>query len=82
MSLCAQKARQTCTLNLPHRIGKVRDHASKGRVKEGLKRTCFRQKTRAGKCVFGVQIVRDEGNGTPLQYSWPGKSHGQRSLIG
>ena len=23
-----------------------------------------------------------EGNGTPLQYSWPGKSHGQRSLVG
>ena len=23
-----------------------------------------------------------EGNGNPLQYSWPGKSHGQRSLIG
>ena len=23
-----------------------------------------------------------EGNGNPLQYSWPGKSHGQRSLVG
>ena len=23
-----------------------------------------------------------EGNGTPLQYSWPGKSHGWRSLVG
>ena len=23
-----------------------------------------------------------EGNGTPLQYSWPGKSHGRRSLVG
>ena len=22
------------------------------------------------------------GNGAPLQYSWPGKSHGQRSLVG
>ena len=23
-----------------------------------------------------------EGNGNPLQYSWPGKSHGQKSLAG
>ena len=23
-----------------------------------------------------------EGNGNPLQYYWPGKSHGQRSLVG
>ena len=23
-----------------------------------------------------------EGNGNPLQHSWPGKSHGQRSLLG
>ena len=23
-----------------------------------------------------------EGNGNPLQYSWPGKSHGQRSVVG
>ena len=23
-----------------------------------------------------------EGNGKPLQYPWPGKSHGQRSLVG
>ena len=23
-----------------------------------------------------------EGNGYPLQYSWPGKSHGQRNLAG
>ena len=23
-----------------------------------------------------------EGNGNPLQYSWPGESHGQRSLVG
>ena len=23
-----------------------------------------------------------EGNGTPLQYSWPGEFHGQRSLVG
>ena len=23
-----------------------------------------------------------EGNGNPLQYSWPGKSHGRRSLVG
>ena len=22
-----------------------------------------------------------EGNGYPLQYSWPGKSHGQRNLV-
>ena len=22
------------------------------------------------------------GNGNPIQYSWPGKSHGQRSLTG
>ena len=22
------------------------------------------------------------GNGNPLQYSWPGKFHGQRSLVG
>ena len=24
----------------------------------------------------------EEGNGNPLQYSWPGKSHGWRSLVG
>ena len=24
--------------------------------------------------------VPGEGNGNPLQYSWPGKSYGQRSL--
>ena len=54
MNLYTQKARQTCKLNLSHKIGKVRDHASEGHVKEGLKRTCFRQKTRAGKCVFGA----------------------------
>ena len=23
-----------------------------------------------------------EGNGNPLQYSWPGKCHGQRSIVG
>ena len=23
-----------------------------------------------------------EGSGTPLQYSWPGKSHGRRRLVG
>jgi len=23
-----------------------------------------------------------EGNGNPLQYSWPGESHGQKSLVG
>ena len=23
-----------------------------------------------------------EGNGNPLQYSWPGKAHGQKSLAG
>lgn len=55
MNLCTQKARQTCKLNLSHRIGKVRDHASEGHVKEGLKENMFqnfRRKTRAGKCVF------------------------------
>ena len=23
-----------------------------------------------------------EGNGNPLQYSWPGEFHGQKSLVG
>ena len=27
-------------------------------------------------------VILREGNGTPLQYSWPGKSHGWRSLVG
>ena len=30
---------------------------------------------RSGRCS-------GEGNGNPLQYSLPGKSHGQRSLVG
>ena len=30
----------------------------------------------------GSKITAGEGNGTPLQYSWPGKSHGRRSLVG
>ena len=29
-----------------------------------------------------IDIMIREGNGTPLQYSWPGKSHGWRSLEG
>ena len=31
--------------------------------------------------VVICQLV-GEGNGNPLQYSWPGKSHGQRGLVG
>ena len=29
-----------------------------------------------------VGKIPGEGNGNPLQYSWPGKSHGQKSLAG
>ena len=29
-----------------------------------------------------VGKIPGEGNGNPLQYPWPGKSHGQRSLVG
>ena len=34
--------------------------------------------------LFNMQsrLVIGESNGTPLQYSWPGKSHGRRSLVG
>ena len=32
--------------------------------------------------IPGLGRSPGEGNGNPLQYSWPGKSHGQRSLIG
>ena len=30
--------------------------------------------------IPGLEDSPGEGNGNPLQYSWPGKSHGQRSL--
>ena len=37
-------------------------------------------------CFINLQkhskMYDGEGDGTPLQYSWPGKSHGQRSLAG
>ena len=29
-----------------------------------------------------VGKIPGEGNGNPLQYSWPGKYHGQKSLAG
>ena len=29
-----------------------------------------------------ISLFFGEGNGNPLQYSWPGKSHGWRSLVG
>ena len=32
--------------------------------------------------IPGVGRSPAEGNGNQLQYSWPGKSHGQRSLVG
>ena len=32
--------------------------------------------------ICGSGISSGEGNGNPLQYSGPGKSHGQRSLMG
>ena len=44
MNLCTQRAKQTCKMNLLHRIGTVMDGASEEPVKEGLLRKCFRQK--------------------------------------
>ena len=32
--------------------------------------------------VPGLGRSHGEGNGNTLQYPWPGKSHGQRSLLG
>ena len=32
--------------------------------------------------ISGLGRFPGEGNGNPLQYPWPGKSHGQRSLVG
>ena len=32
--------------------------------------------------VSGLGRSPGEGNDNPLQYTWPGKSHGQRSLAG
>ena len=32
--------------------------------------------------ISGLGRFPGEGNGNPLQYPWPGKSHGQRSLSG
>ena len=32
--------------------------------------------------IPGLGRSPGEGNGTPLQYSWPGKFYGQRSLAG
>ena len=32
--------------------------------------------------VPGLGRSPGEGNGNPLQYPWPGKSHGQHSLVG
>ena len=32
--------------------------------------------------IPGLGRFPGEGNGNPLQYSWPGKFHGQRSLVG
>ena len=32
--------------------------------------------------IPGLGSSPGEGNGNPLQYPWPGKSHGQRSLVG
>ena len=31
---------------------------------------------------LGLKDSPGEGNGNPLQYSWPGKSHGWRNLVG
>ena len=32
--------------------------------------------------ILGLGRSSGEGNGNPLQYSWKGKSHGQRSVVG
>ena len=32
--------------------------------------------------IPGLGRSPGEGNGNPLQYPWPGKFHGQRSLVG
>ena len=32
--------------------------------------------------IKGIYDMSGEGNVTPLQYTWPGKSHGWRSLVG
>lgn len=59
MNLCAQKARQTCKLNLSHRIGKVRAHASEGRVKEGLKENMFQTEDKGREvCVQSLDCER------------------------
>ena len=32
--------------------------------------------------VDSLEKLPGGGHGNPLQYSWPGKSHGQRSVVG
>ena len=52
---------------------------------EELKSLLMKVKEESQKAGLKLNIKKPrsgEGNGNPLQYSWPGKSHGQKSLAG
>ena len=47
-----------------------------------LKRLSSSSSNRDSSSIPGSGRSPGEENGNPLQYSWPGKSHGQRMLVG